>query len=333
MFSDLIAQGFHPFTGEERENLRHIIQEASEPIAPFWPMRTMVAQNPIHGFEYLPFDQAVQKGKELLGGNGYLPNEKYRQFYQDGRITKEGVQRALARVGPRPESQDPIKIGNLVLSARDIWQWHLVVGFEELEPVLLPWELSGGGATQQFHSDLPQESKHRIINRTIEECEKCRDYPEEAYLTNLWKATLSALRLQDSASKEKASDGPERGRSSALAGGKPHGHIDLPVQRTISDWVERLSGVALIEQINNQMIKWIAAFVDEGLAGWEMPLRNKGFFRAWQDLAQWDQSGHFLGIHDFHQKVQDLSDNPEDSIAWCLNRLGIPESQWKAYLS
>ena len=43
-------------------------------------MRTMVAQNPLHGLEYLPFEQAVRKGKDLLGGNGYLANKEYRHF-------------------------------------------------------------------------------------------------------------------------------------------------------------------------------------------------------------------------------------------------------------
>ena len=66
---------------EDRDQVRQIILNASEPIAPFWPMRTMVAQNPIHGLEYLPFDQAVRKGKHLLGGKGYLANEEYRQIY------------------------------------------------------------------------------------------------------------------------------------------------------------------------------------------------------------------------------------------------------------
>ena len=63
MLSESMMQGFEPLTQGERVRLRHIIEEASEPIAPFWPMRTMVAQNPIHGLEYLPFDQAVRKGR------------------------------------------------------------------------------------------------------------------------------------------------------------------------------------------------------------------------------------------------------------------------------
>jgi uncharacterized protein len=333
MASEFMRQGPQLLTQDERIHLRQAIEEASEPIAPFWPMRTMVAQNPIHGLEYLPFDQAVRKGKELLGGNGYLPNEEYRQLYRDGRITIESVQQALARVGPRAESQDFIKIGNLSLSARDIWQWHLVVGFEELEPVLLQWELSGGGATQQFRSDLPSQSKRRIIQRTIEECEKCKDCPEEAYLTNLWKATLSTLGLSSSAKEEKVPVDDNQAQSSSMTGGKAGVNIVLPAQRTVSDWVESLSGVSLVEQINNQMIKWVAAFVDEGLAGWEMPLRSKGFLLAWRDLTQWDQSGRLLGIPDFQQKIQELSDEPEEIIVWCLNRLGVSQAQWKAYLS
>ena len=86
-------------SSEERDQVRQIVLNASEAIAPFWPMRTMVAQNPLHGLEYLPFDQAVRKGKELLGGNGYLANEEYRQFYLNGRITKESFRRAFSRVG------------------------------------------------------------------------------------------------------------------------------------------------------------------------------------------------------------------------------------------
>ena len=75
--STISAKSLSP---EDRDQVRQIVFNASEPIAPFWPMRTMVAQNPIHGLEYLPFDQAVRKGKDLLGGNGYLANKVATHF-------------------------------------------------------------------------------------------------------------------------------------------------------------------------------------------------------------------------------------------------------------
>ena len=95
---------------EARDQVRQTVLNASEPIAPFWPIRTMVAQNPIHGLEYLPFDEAVRKGKDLLGGNGYLANEEYRQFYRNGRITKESFKRAFSRVGPSLDEKFLLKL-------------------------------------------------------------------------------------------------------------------------------------------------------------------------------------------------------------------------------
>ena len=206
MTSDTTRQSDRRLSNEDREHLRREIEKAREPIAPFWPMRTMVAQNPIHGLEYLPFDQAVRKGKHLLGGNGYLSNEEYRQFYRDGRITTESLKRAFSRVGPRQEQQTSIQIGSRQVTAVDVWDLHLLFGFEDLQPSLLEWKLSGGQATKQFRHDLSEESRKRIIERTIEECELCREYPEEAYLTNLWKNTLAVLGLSDSSSRHQASE-------------------------------------------------------------------------------------------------------------------------------
>jgi uncharacterized protein YbcC (UPF0753/DUF2309 family) len=89
----------------------------------------------------------------------------------------------------------------------------------------------------------------------------------------------------------------------------------------------------LVDQINDQMIKWTGAFLDEGMAGWEMPGRHAGFYRTWRKLAARDFSGRFLGIKRFATKVRDLPDLPEDAIAFSLQRMGIPEQRWMDYLS
>lgn len=305
---------------EERDKVRQIVLSASEPIAPFWPMRTMVAQNPIHGLEYLPFDQAVRKGKGLLGGNGYLANEEYRQFYQNGRITKESFERAFSRVGPQPNGQNPIQIGNRHISSQDICRLNIIYGFEELPSSLLDWELSDGGAKINFRKDLPKPSQTKIIDRILKEFET--EYP--TYLTNLWESVLNALELSDLEVPSKFYEESHSQSSSP---------ITIPHERTISDWVDALTDGGLVDQINNQLIKWISAYTDEGLAGWEMPGRNKGFFHVWKNLAQNDFSGKLFGITDFSQKVQNIDEHPEDAIYSSLSQLEIPEEQWKDYLS
>ena len=106
---------------------------------------------------------------------------------------------------------------------------------------------------------------------------------------------------------------------------------DLPPERTLSDWVEALAGSAVVEPINEQMIKWSAAFLDEGMAGWGMPSRQEGFYRSWRDLAPRDRSGRFLGIRDFPAKVRALPESPEDAIAHGLDRLDIPPERRGEY--
>ncbi len=211
-----------------------------------------------------------------------------------------------------------------------VWQLHLIFGFESLDPTLLQWEFSGGDATKVFRQDLSDESRKRIIERTIRECEHCRDFPEEAYLTNLWKSTLWALQLSDAHSGDQTSG---KTVPCVSEGQQTSSEMMLPALRTMSDWVDALAGTTLVEQINSQLIKWVAAFVDEGLAGWEMPQRQEGFYQTWRQLVRQDYSGKLLGIQDFAQKIDNLPADPEDAISSSLHHLGIPQEQWKAYLS
>ncbi len=309
---------------EDRDQVRQIVLNASEPIAPFWPMRTMVAQNPIHGLEYLTFDQAVRKGKDLLGGNGYLANEKYREFFRNGRIARESFERAFARIGPCPDGQAAVESGIRKIAPQDVWQLHMLFGFEALPLSLLEWELNGGGALKRFRQDLSGESQKIIIERTLKENDPRLENPQEVYLTNLWESVLATLKLSGS---HASSHVPEYTHLQTPE------HISLPPHRTLSDWVDGLTDGNVVEQINDQLIKWVTAFLDEGLAGWEMPGRKEGFYQAWRNLAQKDFSGKFIGIADFAQKVQGLPAAPEDAIRASLQKLEIPQAQWKDYLS
>ena len=248
-------------------------------------MKTFAYRNPLRGLEHLPFDEALRQGQHLLGGNGYLSNEDYRQLHRDGRITEAALTTALQRIARASEPQT-VTIGSRHIAAADVWRGHLLWGFDPLDPALLAWEL------------LAEGFEHR-----------------------LWNSTLSALNLSDPSEDSHDTD------HTAVP------NVDLPAGRTISDWLGILADVSLVEQINDQMISWSAAFLDEGMAGWEMPGRQQGFYRAWRELAPGDFSGRFLGIRRFATKVGDLPDSPEDAIAVSLTRLDIPEERWTDYLS
>ncbi|MEP6959492.1 MAG: DUF2309 domain-containing protein, partial [Nitrospirota bacterium] len=78
-----------------RMELRGVVRLAGEVIAQYWPMRTFVHHNPLHSLEYLPFEEAVRRGQQFLGGNGYLPSHLYRGYLRSGRIQIRHLDDAL----------------------------------------------------------------------------------------------------------------------------------------------------------------------------------------------------------------------------------------------
>jgi uncharacterized protein YbcC (UPF0753/DUF2309 family) len=42
-------------------------------------------------------------------------------------------------------------------------------------------------------------------------------------------------------------------------------------------------------QVDQIVVKWLSVFLDEGLADWQMPNKEQGFFKAWASLAKYDQ--------------------------------------------
>jgi uncharacterized protein YbcC (UPF0753/DUF2309 family) len=60
------------------------------------------------------------------------------------------------------------------------------------------------------------------------------------------------------------------------------------------------------------MAKWLAAFLDEGLAEWEMPYKNEGFYKAWRKLAIYDGE---LGIN----SRKDLPKSGSDALVEVLS--------------
>lgn len=42
-------------------------------------------------------------------------------------------------------------------------------------------------------------------------------------------------------------------------------------------------------EVDRLVIKWLMAFMDEGLAEWSMPNKDKGFYKAWKSLVRYDK--------------------------------------------
>ncbi|MDZ7712432.1 MAG: putative inorganic carbon transporter subunit DabA [Rhodovibrio sp.] len=88
-----------------RAKLSALIANASENLAPYWPLRSFIAVNPLQGLESLPFEQAVAEGAARFGGRGYPSDRLAAQALADGRIDRgvlAEVASDLGRAGARP---------------------------------------------------------------------------------------------------------------------------------------------------------------------------------------------------------------------------------------
>ncbi|MCA9454050.1 MAG: DUF2309 family protein, partial [Nitrospira sp.] len=200
--------------------LREIVDEACQPIGPYWPMKTFAYYNPIRDLEHLPFARAIEEANGLLGAQGFLPVEEYRQFFFQGRITLSALERAIRRVGPPLPAKAIIQVGARTLHVQDVWRIHAAYGIEILPAMLMTWTLEMEGLTTRFRSDLPEASRSSIIDRTIRECEKCRHDPESAYLHNLWKSSLAVCHLSDPLSGLTSFHAPDPSGSANASGQK-----------------------------------------------------------------------------------------------------------------
>ncbi|MDR4461706.1 MAG: DUF2309 domain-containing protein [Nitrospirales bacterium] len=104
----------------------------------------------------------------------------------------------------------------------------------------------------------------------------------------------------------------------------------LGTQETLAAWCDQMCSTSIQEEINQELIKWCAGFLDQGHAPWPMPMREKTFYGSWKVLAQREGSGFLLGIPDWTRKLQHLPDSPEDAVLACLHAMGLPQDVWSS---
>ena len=88
-------------------------------------------------------------------------------------------------------------------------------------------------------------------------------------------------------------------------------------EETLSEFVDKLFGTELTQEINERLIRFCASFLDEGQAVWELPYREEGFFKAWQRLREWKEP----------------FDSSEEALIYALKELEIPEELWEEKLT
>lgn len=93
-----------------RAQIRSMVFVAGEPIPFFWPMRSFIHHNPLHGLERMTFEDAVTEGHKLFHGTGYLPRSTYQLYLKQNRIQPDSLSKSVAEFLEQQESIDEIDL-------------------------------------------------------------------------------------------------------------------------------------------------------------------------------------------------------------------------------
>lgn len=320
--------------GGMRDRLRQAIEYASHLLPAQGPITVFIHHNTLHAFEDLTFEQAVRRGSEVFGCQPYLPEERYRAALARGRIRLPELRavviddlatRANERVGglcSRLELRLAMLQTPIVTAPADELKWF-VAETDALKKVRPE-------ASNEVRLKLIAESR-RWIMRDVRGAPEAAPRWVRGALARFTQTEVEqwdepdweafALELLWAACRDGAKHAPEL-PTPAL----PVRHRDLFLAAT---------GFDTDLAPNEVLIRFSAAFLDQGIAHWTLPERDEGFFRSFCALYA-DPSGApvpwLRGLADELDRLRYAYTDPLQVIADSLAALGVSEAEWDDYL-
>ena len=283
------AQPIHQRLADWIEHLTHVLPAQA-------PIRDFVHHNTLHGFQHLPFPEALAAAHQLTGAATYWPEAKFRAAYAAGRINHDDLLVALDDAG-LPDLEQPVI---RALTQRDILLASLLTAPETPGTSRIDWlkreqgladdaifayflPLTGGTAVDSMLTAMPTEVP-----------------------TEHWQQTAQA-------------------RWSELC-------QRVGQDWTLRSLLEYLSGEDVLERVRRILQRQLAAHLDLGVAAWRNPVQERGFFAAWCASAGLDMHWELDELPNVRDEIIHLVDNPIDVLVEELSRLLPDENLWYGYL-
>jgi uncharacterized protein YbcC (UPF0753/DUF2309 family) len=333
---------------EQGKALLHAIEHAAHLLPSQGPINIFIHHNTLHAFEGLSFLDGVKKGARTFNCQPFLTEAQYREALGRGRIRFDDLRAVLGEELGAPGKQRIAGLCSLFDLRLAMLQYPLRFGPREE----LAWFVAETDALKRVRSDVSAADRARLIAETrrwvMRDLRGGNESTRNGKSGSLNGRTASPMvglldRFGTSSIEAWGEDRWEAFTLQALWRACCEGVAPLPPPSAPAHRPTRHRDVLLAATgadsdlpVNALLIRFCAAFLDQGFASWPMPDREKGLYRAFITLFR--QAGGapdpwMAGLAAELNRLADQQIAPLTVIRQSLDDLGVPESKWDVFLS
>jgi uncharacterized protein YbcC (UPF0753/DUF2309 family) len=287
--------------------LAPLIDELAHVLPAQGPISIFIHHNTLHAFEQLRFEDAVETAAERLGREPFLAEARYRDKLASGRILAADVRAVIDEHLGAHGAAEVAGVG----SRLELWQAIVLHGAPTATGRELSWILDETTALSRFRTDVPAAARAVLLGLGDN---APRTDAERSAVSRLWRACVGAIQRASAATR------PEPKR---------------PLRHR--DWLHAVCAVDVDGWLHPPLIRFLAGYLDQGLAHWPMPEKHLGLHGCFLELystalaaqcGTWARSLPRIVAADRAVQRDALQ-----SIAASLADLGVDDDERQEYLS
>lgn len=327
-----------PIASWSAQEISQLVEHAAHLLPSQGPIQIFVHHNTLHALEHLPFTAAAEQAYRWYGCQPYLAEDEYRRKLAAGRILQEDLSAVLMDdLGDEGEKLLGF-LGTRHHLRLAMLQFPLRVGPE----AELRWLIAETDALRRFRTETPPEARERMILQTrrwvmrdlrngspdahharevmAELLERFDANRIEQWDRRIWEAfTLSALWRVC-----------HRG-----VHGLPRFVPVPPAPVRHRDFVLAACGVDTDLLVHEVLIRYTAAFLDQGVAPWPLPVRPSGFFNGFLQLYRHSRPVErwLKPLPAELRRIEQAAWGPMQVVQESLTELGVGSQEAQTYIT